>query len=326
MRSLHSTFLLAVLVWSCPAVRAAEPPITAIAFSPDGKQVVGGSQSGITVRSWPELKMVRKLETKLEQVHDLKFSPDGKRLLAAGGIPGEEGKVEVFSWERAKPQAVIGNHEDLVYSVAWRADSMGWATASLDRSVAVFEAAKPKPVKVITGHSRGVKAVAILPDGKTLITGGIDNSLRVWSLPEGKPIRTFNNHTRPIHDVAVRPQPPLKPPLSKGGKQRGLPMLASVSDDRTIRLWQPTIGRMVRFARLKQAVPLAVRWTPDGSRIVVACSDGRVRVMDPDTAEITHNLSAVKGWAYCLAVHPNGKEVAVGGSGGELVRMELKKP
>jgi WD40 repeat protein len=342
MLSIRTGLLLAATVL-CAAGEslAAKPPATAVAFTPDGKAVVVGSQAGIVVRSWPGLKPVRTLKTELQNVHDLAFSPDGKWLLAAGGEPGETGNVEVFSWDRAKPQAVRGGHDDVVYGVAWRRDSMGWITASLDRSLRTFSRAESKPGRKITGHSRGVKTVGILPDGKTFVSGGNDNSLRVWSLQTGKLIRSLNNHTLPIHDLAVRPvarrQPAdrSKPEAQAKGRatrpslalQASIvpPMIVTVSEDRSVRLWQPTIGRMVRFVRLDKAVPLAVRWTPDGGRIVIACSDGRLRVIDPDTVAIVQDTPAITGWTYSLDVHPNGREAVVGGADGAVRRVVLKR-
>ncbi|MFQ5733975.1 MAG: WD40 repeat domain-containing protein [Planctomycetaceae bacterium] len=297
----------------CGHSYAAKPPVTAVAISPDGKRVVAGSQAGIDVLSWPDLKTLKTIPTKLDQVHDLEFSPDGKRLLAAGGTPGESGVVEVFSWPAAKPQARYEHDGDLVYAVAWRPDSSGWAEAGLDRLIRVSSGGgKTIRRMTIAGHSRGVKAVGVLPGGKALVSGGNDNSLRVWSLPLGKAVRASNNHTRPIHDLAVRPK-----------QAGGLPMVVTVSQDRTIRLWQPTIGRMVRFVRLKKAVPLAVRWTPDGSRIVVACTDGRLRVIDPDTVEIVQETRGIPGWAYSLDVHPDGKSAVIGGASGTIKCVPL---
>lgn len=126
-------------------------------------------------------------------------------------------------------------------------------------------------------------------------------------------VRTLNNHTSAVHRLALRPT------------VGGLPMIASVSDDRTVRLWQPTIGRMVRFAQL-DATPLAVDWLIDGSRIVVATSVGSVQLIDPDTVEVTQNISAVDGWAYALDVHPTDGSLLVGGTNGQLKRITPSVP
>ena len=102
-------------------------------------------------------------------------------------------------------------------------------------------------------------------------------------------------------------------------------MVASAAADHTIRFWQPTIGRMVRYVRLASA-PLDIAWLHDGVRIVAACADGRVRVIDAETVEVTGDLPAVGRLAYSLAVHPTDGSVIVGGQGGELRRVVPRPP
>src|SRR5262245_12613981 len=159
---------------------SAAPPITAAAFTPDGKQVVLGSQAGIEVRSWPDLKAASRIDTELSHVHDLAFSPDGKQLLAAGGSPGKSGAVEVLSWPNGKLVRRIAEHKDLVYRVAWSPDGSRWATASADASCRVYAANTGKPVARFDGHSRPVLALDFFPDGKTVVSVGVDQTLQLW--------------------------------------------------------------------------------------------------------------------------------------------------
>lgn len=292
---------------------AAAPPVTAVAFSPDGKAVVAGSQAGLFVHGWPKLKRQRRLDSKLAQIHDVAFAPDGKRLLVVGGSPSEAGVAELFAWPSGKRLKRIPGHSDVIYAAAWQDDSSRLATVSLDGTVKVFDAATGTVVVEMKGHSRGVKAVGYLAGGKTLVTSGIDQSLRSWSMPGGKPLRTLSNHTRAVNDLAVRPA------------TEGLPMVVTVSDDRSVRLWQPTIGRMVRFKRLKNTAALAVCWTPGGDRIVTVGTDGRLRVIDPDSVEVRFTTPAIEGWAYCVAVHPRIAAAVVGGSQGALRRVDFPR-
>ena len=37
-----------------------EPPVTALAFAPDGKELIAGSQAGIETRAWPVLGVLRR--------------------------------------------------------------------------------------------------------------------------------------------------------------------------------------------------------------------------------------------------------------------------
>ena len=297
---------------SGPSTNAAEPPVAAIAFAPDGQSVVVGSQAGLAVHGWPKLELRKILATVVVNVHDLAFSPNGESLAVAGGIPSEEGLVEIFAWTKGESLYVCKGHEDSVLAVAWKSDS-SFATASLDHEVVLWDAQTRKPVQRLEGHSRGVSALCFLSKGQLLISGSIDQNLRVWNTESAEMVRTLNNHTREVHQLALRPH------------VSGLPMIASVSDDRTFRLWQPSIGRMVRFAQLK-STPLAVAWLPDGSQAAVACTDGRVRLIDPDTAEVVEDLPAVDGWAYSLGVHPTDGSLLVGGRKGQLKRIVPETP
>ena len=123
-----------------------------------------------------------------------------------------------------------------------------------------------------------------------------------------KLIRSLSQHTKPVHALALR--------LAEGG----LPMVASASGDRTIRFWQPTIGRMVRYVRL-DAEPLNIAWLSDGSRLVASCVDGHIRIVDANEVKVVQNLPAIKGWAYAIAVHPSDASVVVGGSDSQLRRV-----
>lgn len=302
---------LPILLLAMTSRADAGPPVTALAFAPDGRSVAVGSQAGIEVRSWPELAPLRRVETTLRQVHDLAFAPAGDALAAAGGAPAEEGAVELFGWPSGDRLWRSGPHADLVHAVAWSPDGSQLATAGADAAVLVLRRSDGEAVGDLAGHSRPVLAAAFLPDGRTLVTGGIDLALRAWEAAEGRPLRGLTNHTGPIRGVAVRP-----------GDRAGPALLASIGADRTVRFWQPAIGRMVRLARLPTP-PLAAAWTPDGARLAVSCTDGRLRLIDPERVAIVLDRPAVEGWAHSVAVAPDGRAALVGGEGGALAVVPL---
>jgi WD40 repeat protein len=315
MPSLGSSPLFCLLaLLPAPDGLASEPPVTALAFAPDGRSVLAGSQAGLVVRSWPDLKPVRKLPTTLSHIHDLAFSPRGDVLAAGGGSPAESGAVELFRWPEGTRFYHDEPHDDLVYALAWKDDGSAWASASHDRTVQVH-APGGETVRALEGHSKGVVGLCYLPDGRSLVSAGIDQSLRVWDAESGRPLRRLENHTGPVRGLALRPSRPDGSP----------PMVVSIGADRTARVWQPTVGRMVRLSRL-ESPPLAVAWARSGASIAVACADGHVRLIDTDTAVISRDIHALDGRAQSLASAPDGRALVVGGEAGRLVRIELEPP
>lgn len=294
----------------CGAADPVRPPLTALAVSMDGRSIVVGSQAGVEVRRGDDLSVERTLASQLEQTHDLKFSPDGRWLAAAGGEPSRKGEWELYEWPAGKRLRAFADHQDAIYALAWRGRSAAVVTASLDRTV-VLRSIDREPIDGrLDEHSRGVLGAAMLADDETLVTAGLDDTLRVWNCTSRRSVRRLTNHVRPVLDVAVRPG------------SAPAPMLASISDDRTVRLWQPTIGRLIRFARL-ESPPACVVWSRDGDRLAVVSRDGRVVGFDPDTLESKPPIRAFEGVVYCAAIGP-ADELYVGGEAGRLVRVDWK--
>jgi WD40 repeat protein len=294
------TFVLTILI-SLSA--RADAPITAAALSPDRTQVVLGSQSGIEVRSWPELKPSKKLSTELANIHDLRFSPDGQTLLAAGGSPAESGAVDVLSWPAGQQLRRVADHSDVVYRVAWSPDGARWATAGADGLCQVYSTESGTRLTRYQEHSRAVLSLAFL-DRETIASVAADQTVRLWEAASGRHLRTLDNHFGAVSDVSVRP----------GDSEPERRVVATIGEDRTLRLWQPAIGRLMRFARLS-SIPRAIAWSPNGDRLFVGCNDGRIRIVDADTMEIVGELMSPTGRIHELALDAQGRILVCGENG-----------
>lgn len=304
---------------AAPAPQGPRPPITALAISPDQKQVVTGSQAGLGILTLPALAPVRMIPTRLANIHDLAFSPDGQWLLAVGGSPGKSGGYELFTWPGGQPRLHAEPHSDLIYAADWRADSKGFITAGADKLAMLHEIEGGDPPRIrlqrtFEGHSRPLLAVKLAMDGAQAITGSADESIRLWDLKTGGETGNLTNHTRSVTGLAIRPSTDAAVPF----------MLASISEDRTVRLWQTSIGRMVRFARLP-VEPRALAWSDDGARILVACKDGMLRTIDAETAQILSERPALPGIAHSLALSKDGTAIIAGASG-EIRRLPPAGP
>ncbi|TWT75995.1 WD domain, G-beta repeat [Posidoniimonas polymericola] len=304
--------LIVALTLTCTPARA-QSPVTALAFAPHETRLVAGSQSGIEIRRWPELQPVARRDLEIRSIHDLAFSPDSSRLLVGGGAPSEYGEWQIVSWPALEVVAKSISHDDSIDSVAWLADDR-FVTAGADSRCIVWKLSgeTAEQVVAIDGHSRSVLSVEALRENNLFVTAGVDQVLRVWpaDLPQvesPQPIRKLDNHTGAVCALALCPV------------QRPLPLLASASVDKTVRLWQPTIGRLVKFAR-SPVEPTCLAWSRDGTRLAAGCADGKLRIINPATVQVDQTCHGVDGWIYSVCAATDGSFV-VGGTHGLITRV-----
>lgn len=276
----------------------AEPPITALVLTPDGQHYLTGSQAGIVMHRLSDRSKLESVATQLEQVNDLAFSHDGQWLLAIGGTPAVAGEAELTAWPDRKQPQRFKLSDDQLHRAAWSSDSRWFASAGQDNRCRLT---RPDGNNFATyaGHSRSVLALAVLTKDQQLISGGIDQTLQLWSI-DGMRERTLNNHTATVTDVALQT-------LANSSVR-----LASASEDRTVRLWQPEIGRMIRFVRLS-AIPRRVAWL-NAQSLTAACDDGSVHTIDAESMQIIATRETSIRPIYELAITSTG--TLIGGEGG----------
>jgi WD40 repeat protein len=288
----------------------AGPPITALSFSPDGRQIIAGSQSGMEIRSWPELNLETTIKTSMQNVHDLSFSPQGDLLAVSGGTPGESGTIEIYSWPIKNPPAVCEPQPDSVYQSAWSASGTRIITAGWDGRCLVYDTKTLQVTATYTEHSGPVLAVACIEPAMAL-SAGVDGTIRVWNMDTSKHVRTFDNHTKSLTAISVR----------GGDKWKQMPWLASASHDNTVRFWQPTIGRMLRFTKL-ESIPTAIAWSADNEFLIVASTSGLIQAIDPQTLKAKKQIQTHHNHIFSLAVSAQNQGIAIGTTDG-IYRVEF---
>ncbi len=297
MKTLAAFLLLTAMVFAGDVV-----PVTALTFTPDGRQLVYNSATGLVVRDLDDDAAPKTLlELDWPKVTDAAFDPSGRWLAVTGGAPGEKGGVMLLEWQTRRVIARWEEADDLITAVAWTHAGEKLATACHDQSVRVFSAAGGKLEEPVTlsGHTRPVLAVAFSSDDTQLVSAGADRTLKVWNIDKGKLERTLAHHTDAVHCLAFRPQ--------HAGSY-----CASGGSDQTVRVWQPAIGRMVRIVRHHEGPVFTVAWHPQGDRLFSAGQEGIIRIIDADSDRILHSWKASDDWIYRLAVSPDGNRLATG--------------
>jgi WD40 repeat protein len=87
-------------------------------------------------------------------------------------------------------------------------------------------------------------------------------------------------------------------------------MLASASDDRTVRLWDAGPGALLSTLNGHEGAVQAVAFSPDGKMLASASDDKTVRLWDAGSGALLSTLNGHEGAVEAVAFSPDGKMLA----------------
>ena len=284
-------------------------PVTALAFSPSGKEIVFGDDKG-AVR-WVTLSGERNLplDSHARSVTDIAFSPDGKRVASAG----RDGAVHVRSVAKNKaPKRKLRANADPINQLRFSPDGAWIATAGDDGAVRVWNVESGES-RVLRGHKKRVWSVAFSANGSLLASAGADKTVRLWRVG-AEHVRTGVGHRAKIWRVAYS---------SVGGTG----VVATAAADKQIRLWTigdggPVLrsvlpGENAQFRRVANRVT----FTPD-ARFLVAAAGAKVVVHDLETNK-TSVLPGHVGSIRHVDLSADGTKLVSGGQDGRVLVWDV---
>ncbi len=296
---MYRVLLLIVLLTRQMSAAEISGGVTAACFSPDARKLLCGGQSGLTVYSWPALDPVQQQNLAADNIHRIVFSPEQERIAVAGGNPAEMGMISIHEWPALEQRQLLQTSEDVIWRVSWTS-SNDLLAASFDGTCTALQLDEARTGLTYHEHSRSVTALQPISEF-TIATASLDHSIRLWNRNDGTTQRVLDNHTGPITDLVLKP-----------AQSATQPQLASASEDRTVRMWYPLTGRLVRFVRLP-SIPRALQWTPDGNLLLAACDDGKVVILDPLRMKILQVLSCRVQRPTVLLLHPHDNHLWIAG-------------
>ena len=207
---------------SIGATVANSAPVTALAFSPDAKLIAIGAYARVLIVDTATGKVSATWKGHGDTVRSLCFTPDGKRIIAGGGVSGAIGQVRVWDILSSKETLVFGDHTDIVNQAAISPDANTVITASSDKSLKVWELASGKLLQTLRDHADQVLGVAYHASGKHIVSCGLDKSFKTWDTTSWKRLYSVPAHDDGIYDIDMTPS----------GNQ-----IYTTGADRRVRVW-----------------------------------------------------------------------------------------
>jgi WD40 repeat protein len=247
-------------------VGARPTTITALAASPHGEVVAVGGRRQVLLYHAASLDLVGVLPFPEGVVRVVRFTRDGKLLLAAGGEAAKSGRVVVWDVATAARVVEAGEEYDEVLAADLSPDRRLVAVGGPAKVARLVATADGKVEGQVTRHTDWVTAVAFSPDGKLLASGDRAGNLFLTEPRGVRDAGVLKGHAGPITAVAWR---------GDGA------MLASASGDGSVRLWDPRQATQVKTWQAHGGGVEGLAWLPDG-RLVTTGRDRRAKLWKAD--------------------------------------------
>lgn len=278
--------------------------VSALALSPNGNILAAGSSGSMTGRGEVIIK-TWSLEDGLEQnslvgpskiINDLRFLPDGRLLIV------DEKAMLLFDLKSKEPQPVVGESNQLLDLSA--DGSTALTIKPGEKQTIIVRFLQQGKWRALSGHTGEVNRALMLHGEQTVVSAGQDGMVIMWDLKKQK------------HQVSlkVKSNIPVLEQLDRGwviiGTERG-------------ELW--IINLLQANNRLLCTVPAACDHLvvfPDTARLVAACSDNTLRLVELPSGEISSALR-LDCTVRCIKVMPSGSSIIVMDIQGRIHVLDL---
>lgn len=324
--------------------------ITSLAFSPNGRWVVGGTKYG-RVRLWDATTgaLSHRHTGHIGTAWDVAISDDGKTIASAG-----DERALLWTPESSTVATEYGDHEHWVHVVtlaadgsqlascsdygdinvralpagtltaklqvkgsdcealAFRGSSLIAATGTEAQVFPIRDRAAPQVIRLAAGRKYGSAASAISTDGHWFASGGDDGRIAVHALPTG--VKRWA-----IDLPKDREEPQALLEVRALAFDRAAKQLAAVTADDQLRFYDARTGRMIRSHAIRQGCTTGLTFAR-ADRIVVTCTTGDIIAYDTKGA-IAFEAKHRDGGVYSLAA--TDKRLVAGGADGSVTVWDL---
>jgi hypothetical protein len=243
-----------------PVLKTARPgSIVSMAASPRAPIVAVAGEKQVLLYNTDTMELAGVLPFPEGFPDVVKFSRDGRLVIAGGGIGAKSGRVVVWDVTTGLRVMEAGDEYDAVLAVDISPDRHFIALGGPNRMVKIFK--DGKLLYSIKKHTDWVTALSFTSDGKMLVSGDRQGGLSVWETSSGTEMFSLTSLKAGVTAI-VSPGPQT---------------CITASEDGTVKLWDLREGKEIKSWEAHKGGTLSVAFSPDG-RMVTSGRDKIVRL------------------------------------------------
>ncbi len=260
-------------------------PVSGVAFSPDGRTIVSGSNDG-SVWVWNvktgEHRQI--LTAEQEWVSSVAFSPDGK-IIASGGacVEGMCSGITLLDTQTGERLKSFGGLYTTL-SVCFSPDGKTLASSGdeWDSNIRLWDVQTGELLKTLKKRTafedfggRDVNSVVFSPDGNRIASGSGNGTIRLWNPNTGEFIKYLEGHTKSVNSVTFSPN--------------GNTLISTGADG--VCLWDVNTGEYIDEFQIPA---VSAAFSPDGKTCAIANETG-ISLWNAHTFQFLERLTETAG-------------------------------
>jgi WD40 repeat protein/serine/threonine protein kinase/tetratricopeptide (TPR) repeat protein len=229
-------------------------------------------------------------------INDTRFSPDGRRVLAAGDAGN------VYLWDSQTGESVAGplTEPGPVRYAVFSPDGRRVAACSQDGTARVWDADSGRPLTPLLALGGTPREVEFSPDGRQVVTAA-GMAARVWDVETGQRLSGELTHHGAVRAARFSPD----------GR-----WLATGGDDGLVRLWDATMRQASAIVLPHERAVLCLAFSPDSQRLASGSADHTAQVWDVSSGASVGRRLHHHDPILHVAFSPFGKRLLTGSEDG----------
>jgi len=241
-----------------------ELPVRCAKFVARKQWVIAASDDmRLRVYDYNTLEKVKEFEAHQDYIRAVEVHPTLPYFLSCS----DDMTIKLWDWEQDfECTQYFEGHAHYVMQVKFNPkDTNTFATGSLDRSIKVWGLGSPVNHYTLEGHERGVNCIDYYPSGDKpyILSGADDQTVKIWDYQTKSIVHSLTGHTHNVCAVLFHPK---------------LPLIASASEDGTVRLWQSATYRAETTLNYGMERAWALAATKESSMLACGFDEGCVVV------------------------------------------------
>ncbi|KAG1673903.1 Lissencephaly-1 [Nymphon striatum] len=255
----------------------------------------------------------RTLKGHTDSVQDIAFDHNGKWLVSCSA----DMNIKLWDFQSYECSKTMHGHDHNVSSVTFMPSGDYILSSSRDKTIKMWEVATGYCVKTFSGHREWVRMVRVNHDGSLIASCSNDQTVRVWVVATRECKTELREHEHVVECIewagesangAINEAAGAD---NKKGARSG-PFLISGSRDKTLKIWDISVGVCLFTLIGHDNWVRGVKMHPGGKFIISASDDKTLRVWDIRNKRCQKTLEAHQHFCTSLDFHKTAPYVISG--------------